>query len=934
MKEPYKQVVTVDETRTSVPAPVSGDLILAAAISSPTGPLTRTKLTGTSDLISRFMTGSAFSLSDDVSLKYVAKILKKSPVYVLRVDPSQMRAGIGSHGHAMYFDKNYNLISIYRKVIIDTAPAVVLGTIYIGLAGILYYCGDIADVPASLISKYSTRVAIAKLGGTTISIDYFLEVINETRLAAGSSAPIIFLGEGRIKVLGIIADASANLTGYAANDLTGTMSKYAVSLSSGDLVKTGEYIQIGNYSIYNIGDGLADTSSLVNPIGISSKWAGDMPAAAFFSAALDAVMTSDYVVDFDAASVKASVTIAFAALKDAVTLTLSTELAKYVYAVKSSAKYIISTANITNLLSSGYLKLTLLDASTILFYFGASTDQTANIVHHISTAAISPLMFVNLIHQYSLVTTPGYTSNGLTFSAFDFYYNAETTPAISSNFVDTDVLTVTAAATETIYEALVPTDDSLAGIYEYPGLWMKFNDVLYYTGTIIVSAGTVVNMKSGNCSMPEFYDLLLRNLPTSFTIGMLATGFLISGDITITAHASIDITTDQLTNQTGLDDKFAFIAKFPCTQNLFQFKYTINSDNENIYDITLTYNGVSKEYQISFLDSEVDGFGTNLTYQRLNAGDGENAYFYIKLLTGTNEYAAYTSNLFGSAIRMPESDAVDFSATILKFLDYEDMYIDLLLDSGVTQISYAKDVVATAITLKSLAPISIPTIYTDKSDIKIYKEAIGADTAYAIYVAPGFADASLGNFLTDFPGSITYVESVIDKKNAFVPEFAPIFGANRGLVSASNLKTNLSKTDREYLLDYQVNTIFNGIGGPRINFNLTAQKSNSYLSEDQNIRLANVIAHLADDYVDSLIAEYNTAPLRASVVENLNKFITERVIVGKEPTIQKFMVICDDTNNPTPVVEARQIIIDVYAMYYRSIAYALVYNRVKKIGSF
>ena len=208
------------------------------------------------------------------------------------------------------------------------------------------------------------------------------------------------------------------------------------------------------------------------------------------------------------------------------------------------------------------------------------------------------------------------------------------------------------------------------------------------------------------------------------------------------------------------------------------------------------------------------------------------------------------------------------------------------------------------------------------------------NTFQAIEVVPGFKGTYCGSFLTAVPGGLAYIVARVNSYSNGSTEFQPLFGPRRGAVSAPNLQWYINKTDQQKLADMNINSIVSDINGVYINNNVTSQKITSYLSEDQNVYMSNVIAHICEEYNPKIIAELNDAELWGTVVNQLTQLLSARLQAGKKPTLNAFRVICDEKLNTQDVIEANQLKYKVEVQYTPSVKFVTAYLDVVRLNSF
>jgi len=116
MSQPYiKSTITSisDSGYKSIPED-DGFSILAAVYTS-AGPLTKQKILSQTEFVNKYLTGTRILPSDNISAKYVYKLLETSPVYVIRACNTTILEGISSLGNEYLFDTDYKLLDEYYQ---------------------------------------------------------------------------------------------------------------------------------------------------------------------------------------------------------------------------------------------------------------------------------------------------------------------------------------------------------------------------------------------------------------------------------------------------------------------------------------------------------------------------------------------------------------------------------------------------------------------------------------------------------------------------------------------------------------------------------------------------------------------------------------------------------------------------------------------------
>jgi hypothetical protein len=387
-------------------------------------------------------------------------------------------------------------------------------------------------------------------------------------------------------------------------------------------------------------------------------------------------------------------------------------------------------------------------------------------------------------------------------------------------------------------------------------------------------------------------------------------------------------------DQSKYDDEFAVVCKFTSSQPLFQFEYTANEDEYNTIDLTYQFKSVTGNFTMSFDGAAIDGYGKSLFYENYNEGAGSNPYIFVAKLNGEGKLKNGGSNgLFGDEVMNNDPTEADYAAAILKYLDVKEKQYNFVTDAGHMSVALAG-------ACKQVADERfcqyVPSFPPKKktSDLISYEEGINLNDFRCQYLVPSHKSTYNGQFLTTVPASLTYMFARVNAFNTTVAEFSPLFGTIKGTATAPNLIKNFTKAEAQTLADHNINVITRDISGTYIRSNFTSQKENSYLSEDQNAYMTNILCHICEEYNPLIIAELNTAELRGRVVADLSNRIQQRMIVGKNPTLASYLVKCDEELNTPEVIEARQLIYQVWVQYTPSIAYVLAYVFVKRLGSF
>lgn len=440
-----------------------------------------------------------------------------------------------------------------------------------------------------------------------------------------------------------------------------------------------------------------------------------------------------------------------------------------------------------------------------------------------------------------------------------------------------------------------------------------------HDGTVI--SLTPVKMSGDPVSLAKFNALLQFYAYKYQKIGMYKGNF-ISEDRNISVGLATDIFPhavghlwSESVDQTTVD-QFAIVQKFPAAGSIFQFSYSKDSENDDIIDLTLNYkSGTSREsWTMSFVPGVVNGYGIDQFYTRV-----ENDYFKVVNLMGDGNLGewldSYTSPFFGSAVAVPEYNVQYMINAMQELPEYEDgLYYYLLTDSGVIDTSYASAIQALCPALHSWYPVSLPST-SSTADLISFVSVAGLNSFYVRMLAASDR-MNINGFSSVMPGSYKLIQSVLSLYRSQSNEFAPNYDINHGTVGMSNPAQSFRKDAREKLLDYKIETLKGGAGTDYyINDNVTAQKTTSYMSENQNVLMVIAAVHECENIAKSYKAELNTAATRKRLEDALNSAIQNRLFKGKAYAPYQYYAVCDASNNPLQVINNNQLVADIYAQF-------------------
>jgi hypothetical protein len=263
--------------------------------------------------------------------------------------------------------------------------------------------------------------------------------------------------------------------------------------------------------------------------------------------------------------------------------------------------------------------------------------------------------------------------------------------------------------------------------------------------------------------------------------------------------------------------------------------------------------------------------------------------------------------------------------------------INLLAIPGARE-AFVTDYASEAVKSYGLALYLMDPIEYDKSSNRLYDDsAAKSDVTKTIslfetrtidnnYVATYFPDVtivdSINNRVVQVPPSVAAMGALGFNDKTQQVWFAPA-GFNRGALDfVTNVENRLSANDRDSLYDAKINPIATF---PRAGFVIFGQKTlqvaQTALNRINARRMLIDIKRQIGAIAARLTFEQNTPEVRASFVAEAIQALT---FVQARQGIEKFRVICDDSNNPPELVEQNQLKGSVQVVPTRAIEFISV----------
>ncbi len=202
-------------------------------------------------------------------------------------------------------------------------------------------------------------------------------------------------------------------------------------------------------------------------------------------------------------------------------------------------------------------------------------------------------------------------------------------------------------------------------------------------------------------------------------------------------------------------------------------------------------------------------------------------------------------------------------------------------------------------------------------------ESRGVDNNYAATYYPDvYIQDPVNNRNVLVPSSVVAYSALGYNDQVAYPWFAPA-GFNRGSLSTVvNTEVRLSTGDRDNLYDARINPIANFPSGGFVIFGQkTLQKSKSALDRVNVRRMLLEVKRLVVQIADKLLFEPNTPATRQKFVGQIAPILA---LVQSQQGIEKFSVVCDDTNNTQDDVEQNKLNGRIVVVPTRSIEFIAI----------
>lgn len=463
--------------------------------------------------------------------------------------------------------------------------------------------------------------------------------------------------------------------------------------------------------------------------------------------------------------------------------------------------------------------------------------------------------------------------------------------------------------------------------------YLKIDDTIFYVGKYapkVVTTSPKELLSKNPVTFETFMSALQEKIALRYQdVGVYENNITFLSDVNVEAKG---IEFNKRIVKQATSARFAVIQKFAVKDDSndgqFFFSYTPveREDEAQVWNLTLGYKSDSDTYDICFDPSVIDGFGRSLYYDRV-----DNSYIAIKVLDGTNMLEKMDTFKWGSAITPRTPTISDFVTAINSLEDIEDVTIDLLWDTGKAHPNITRALDNMAKKIKALNIVSLPTEYNgDKTGIrqvKEYLENLNLNSMNSRILWAKVLTGDVGNFATYINGSALSLTNYVENFNGGNTEFCPQFGTNYATITG-NHKILPKKEDANDLLDnYRVATIRggNGIYAYHVCSHYTTQRVRSSYKYEQNVRIANTIAHACDRICYTKIGLPNNYFTRDTTKTQISNFIENRCMNSQVFALEEYRVVCDRSNNSEEDEKKGIMNIAVWVKYTGAVEFVNVY---------
>ncbi len=332
----------------------------------------------------------------------------------------------------------------------------------------------------------------------------------------------------------------------------------------------------------------------------------------------------------------------------------------------------------------------------------------------------------------------------------------------------------------------------------------------------------------------------------------------------------------------------------------------LDSDDQILEQMIVSFNETDTNFEGTsiYVEDYVNRYSSYLLAYANDDDDDEILAFEATALAGGVEGA-------------PGNDDIILGLDL--FANPEEFDINLILDAASTNITVQAEIISIASSRKDcMGILGVPKIDvvnipagTATTNCTDYRDTILTSSSYAAlygnwkYQYDKFNDKYRWVPITgDVAGIFAYTDNTRD------PWFAPA-GLNRGIIkNVIKLAFSPNRAQRDTLYKKQVNpiTIFAGDGATVFGQKTMQNKPSAFDRIDVR-RLFIILEKAISTASKYFIFEKNTAFTRRQIIGMIEPFL--RRVQGREG-INEFLVVCDDTNNTPAVIDANELVCDIF----------------------
>jgi len=270
------------------------------------------------------------------------------------------------------------------------------------------------------------------------------------------------------------------------------------------------------------------------------------------------------------------------------------------------------------------------------------------------------------------------------------------------------------------------------------------------------------------------------------------------------------------------------------------------------------------------------------------------------------------------------------------FADVEAINIDFVICGGslanqASQVSKAQKAISIASTRKDciafVSPhkgfVNLSSTSNQRDDIIDFFDAVGSSTSYAVF------DSGYKYVYDRFNDTYRYIPCCGDVAGLCVEVsatsedwFSPA-GTNRGnLKSVVKLAYIPTKGDRDKLYQKRINPIASFPGQGVVLFgDKTALATPSAFDRINVRRLFLAVERRVNQLAKNVLFELNDAATRSYFANAVNSYLAE---VQAKRGVLEYLVVCDETNNTSDVIDRNEFVAELYLKPSRSINYITI----------